>query len=580
MKVVSVSRGSFGGLALGAVIGLLVVGGEARGQATHAVPSQFGSIQSAIVAAQAGDTILVDPGVYIENVSFLGKAITVRSVGGSAVTTIDGNQTGSCVRFVNAETRAAILDGFTLTNGSGTATQSGAEGGGIYCSASAPTIMNCTIVNNSATGFCIACQFPPYVGAAISTRNQSNPKIEGCYIGPQAFGTYGVIFVRQSSIEVISSIISPGFDLGLTIYGAGTFGGSNQVIVRNCVFEFAAYAAINFSPQSNQTMNAIVERCIFQNNQVAIGVGDNFVSLANIVVSECIFSGNGAVPVSGSNVSPWAIVCSDDQPLVLSGCTVSGNLSATAVSGNVSIERSIVHGNANIDVSPYTVFNFTISPTAVDSCVGVSVGLTGTGIINSDPLFVNPAGFDFRLSANSPCIDAVTSAVTILPGSVDFLGTPVPFYAAADMGAYEYVSMAFQGNVGPGSTPEALLTINGSSAVATTVPIGSTLTISLSQPTANPFPADFGLWLHVGPPARYEEVALPFGAMTFAPAGVPSVSSVPWILPSFNAGPTPWSYTLPNGFLFPAVMTLQGLIVENPATPTVRVTNAIILAVN
>ena len=47
------------------------------------------SIQDAIDIALAGDEIVVAPGTYFENIDLLGKAVTVRSSGGAAVTTID-----------------------------------------------------------------------------------------------------------------------------------------------------------------------------------------------------------------------------------------------------------------------------------------------------------------------------------------------------------------------------------------------------------------------------------------------------------------------------------------------------------
>jgi polygalacturonase len=50
--------------------------------ATRRVPQDFAAIQTAIVAAQDGDTVLVAPGTYFENINFIGKAIEVRSSGG------------------------------------------------------------------------------------------------------------------------------------------------------------------------------------------------------------------------------------------------------------------------------------------------------------------------------------------------------------------------------------------------------------------------------------------------------------------------------------------------------------------
>jgi len=49
------------------------------GSTTRLVPSQYGTIQAAIVASQDGDVVIVSPGVYPEQVNFLGKDIAVRS---------------------------------------------------------------------------------------------------------------------------------------------------------------------------------------------------------------------------------------------------------------------------------------------------------------------------------------------------------------------------------------------------------------------------------------------------------------------------------------------------------------------
>ena len=79
----------------------------------------YTSIQAAITAANAGDTVLVHDGTYVENINFSGKAITVRSANGAAGTIIDGNASGSVVTFNSGEGSGSILDGFTIRNGSG-----------------------------------------------------------------------------------------------------------------------------------------------------------------------------------------------------------------------------------------------------------------------------------------------------------------------------------------------------------------------------------------------------------------------------------------------------------------------------
>jgi len=133
------------------------------------VPQDSPTIQSAINASQNGDTVLVDTGIYYENINFNGKNITLTSkfilelntdyimntiIDGSTTTSVD---TGSCVIFDSGETADAILMGFTIQNGTGISYDFGGgpsgiwrEGGGIIISYSDPVIKHNVVINNSA----------------------------------------------------------------------------------------------------------------------------------------------------------------------------------------------------------------------------------------------------------------------------------------------------------------------------------------------------------------------------------------------------------------------------------------------
>ena len=126
----------------------------------HYVPQDFVSIQAAINAAEKGDTILVDSGRYYENINFRGKSIVVASkylitADTSYIrnTIIDGgqpvsNDTGSCVLLISSEDSATILEGFTLTHGTGTPIQGYIEGGGVLMDRSGAVIRNNFITDN------------------------------------------------------------------------------------------------------------------------------------------------------------------------------------------------------------------------------------------------------------------------------------------------------------------------------------------------------------------------------------------------------------------------------------------------
>jgi hypothetical protein len=131
------------------------------------VPGDSTTIQGGINGANNGDTVLVHEGDYYERINFLGKGILVTSehlIDNDSIhiqnTIIDADtlilgaaDTGSVVCFICGEDSTSILQGFTITKGTGTPSEvGGLSGGGIFCSAYSrrPEIRNCRISENSA----------------------------------------------------------------------------------------------------------------------------------------------------------------------------------------------------------------------------------------------------------------------------------------------------------------------------------------------------------------------------------------------------------------------------------------------
>ena len=124
-------------------------GNDVTGDGSEENP--FRTIQKGIDTAADGYTVIVQPGLYEENINFLGKNITLKSTDPTNEniinsTIIDGTDVNSVVTFSGTESSSCVLSGFTITNGMAPG------GGGIYGNGTMATIENNTICGNAGTG--------------------------------------------------------------------------------------------------------------------------------------------------------------------------------------------------------------------------------------------------------------------------------------------------------------------------------------------------------------------------------------------------------------------------------------------
>ena len=115
------------------------------------VPDDFTAIQDGINATSDGDTVLVQPGIYYENLHFGGHNTALASLylttGDTfyiSQTIIDGDSAGTVILFDYGEDRSAMVTGFTIRNGAA------GMGAGIFCSSANPTISHNIIMDNFA----------------------------------------------------------------------------------------------------------------------------------------------------------------------------------------------------------------------------------------------------------------------------------------------------------------------------------------------------------------------------------------------------------------------------------------------
>ena len=123
------------------------------------IPADFSTIQTGIDSAQDGDTVLVSPGSWFENLNFHGKKILVashfivtRDTSLISNTVIDGSSKGPVVIFSSGEDSTSILLGFTIAHGRELRTDDTGSGGGILCRKTSPVFQDLIVRENSSAG--------------------------------------------------------------------------------------------------------------------------------------------------------------------------------------------------------------------------------------------------------------------------------------------------------------------------------------------------------------------------------------------------------------------------------------------
>ncbi len=342
------------------------------------VPSQYSSIQSAITAADDNDTMIVSAGRYFENINFLGKAITVRSLDPDdpnivGTTIIDGNQPadankGSTATFNSGEDNNSVLSGFTITGGSGTWLQIAWDlhaiywnrcGGGAVCyNMSAPTISKNIFINNIAgEGGGIYVYGDPCNSADPNTPH--NPLV---HIKP---------LIINNTFKNNSAVVNHGFAPPDANYPASETGDGGAIV---CFQGVDANITGNLIENNHadwygggihtrQWSNALIEKNDIIDNNSMLGAGVHITYNSSPVLRGNLIKSNIATPLGGGGIYVYYL----SKPL---------------------IERNTITQNSSSNGSGIGVY-WDSSPTIRNNFIYKNYVGAGLRIVSSSPKILN-----------------------------------------------------------------------------------------------------------------------------------------------------------------------------------------------
>jgi hypothetical protein len=485
------------------------------------VPADYPTIQQGIDAAVNGDTVLVAPGTYVENIDYLGKSLTITSSAGPEVTVIDGNQAGSVVTLFTVPDQEAILDGFTITNGN----NPDYFGGGGICflhldpyEESYVTVSNNIITENYAfySGGGI------YQGSAsgllfIKNNIISNNTTESTSHLQGGGGIYCTTGEESASYIDGNLIIDNTSPIGGGIYCPAGYIGNNTVTGNSLHGIAAGNCVVDGNIVNNNTGHGIcvstgyfggatVKNNLIHGNNASPGNGgglhidggggggweahnniiwDNIAEEGGGIYSSSAYEVLTAIMTNNIVYNNQAVrgggVCCNEvyvggPSTLLVNNTIVGNVASEGGGGiycNASaIMRNTILWNDDAPIGPEVwVTNDSSSIERVldigycnlkGGLAGVETGpvcalVWGDGMISSDPLFVDAENGDYHITFTSPCRGSGDNTALEL-GFHDFETDPRIFQGTIDIGADEfYTHLYYTGDATPGGSIEGKL---------------------------------------------------------------------------------------------------------------------------
>jgi len=315
------------------------------------VPQDFQTIQAGIDASRSGDTVLVQPGVYDENLS--------------------------------------IDEGITLAS--------------LILTTNDPAYIDSTVIDAGRRG----------CGIAISRGDEDTTSIRGFTVrnGLQDFGGGIDVQVVNSPTAIEDVVVTHCFanQMGGGLYGVNS---ANIILRRVCLV--ADSAAQGGGGASFNGSRVVYEDCVIRDNYSG-GDGGGVLAAGGTRMVRTLIIGNASRDECGGLWNQGGTVTMNQVTIANNTCRngdIGGGLYVRGYSSQ-SITNIIVYGNSNYQIhlhlpDPEDTVRMSYSNIegGRDAILLDSSSVIFEELMDADPLFINPDAGDYRLAENSPCIDA------------------------------------------------------------------------------------------------------------------------------------------------------------------------------
>jgi hypothetical protein len=427
------------------------------------VPEEFSTIQMAIDSSFSGDTILVQPGIYQENINLNEKSLVLGSL---TLTTGDTNyisQTiigntylellfdGPILTIENILDSTCVIDGFTFQYGIEWDDSYEIHGAGLRCVNSNINLRNLKIKNNNTL---ITGIYAMLVGGGIFIEN-SNVNLDNTQIINNSASWGGGIYIKNSILNATNlTIDSNGATIGAYGSGGGIYSDSSQIILKEAKIVNNYAVVDDYSPYgggcaypgtgagiyaTNHTVIKLINTLIAGNGSIEGGMGDAIHCTYNSTIE--------FINVTISNNKSKSIY-SDDDPCASNPAgrsSLSGSDGSKFIFFNSVLDGKIMFAGGGEQNSLYLAH--TNLKGGEDSLVtndNCQVNWLAGNIFN-DPAFIDEPSGLYQLSESSLCIGAGISSYEIngtlyTSPEVDLEKNPRPNPSESqpDIGAYEH----------------------------------------------------------------------------------------------------------------------------------------------